>query len=493
MHMRDNPHRGKPPPLPPMAPAHQKAAPPRPGGLPPQMARERIEAAFRKRRRRGWLTPALFAVWLLPALYYLLTPSSYTSKWTLILPVSNNSATVSLDQIGQTTTVQGQTFGSITLSPKVIYREIANSEQVRETAAQLLGISAGRLGFARIRLIDETSLMHFQISGSSAEDAQKRAQAMVVAFARQLDSLRKDEAEKRAESIRDNLKGYQANLDAARQRMLDFQQKTGLRSLNQFNETLSSAELIRRKLAEHRSTIEQLASNQLVLLSRTGLQPVEAAAALKLSANPSFVKLAATVAESQAIIHENRLLYGPNHPALTTAQFKSSGAMGEIERIARDLGVDRAVNLQSLVLSINASQQAEVMRTIVSNESTLAGRRREVAALEVELARLEEEIARMGGDAARLENLKKDHLVAEAVLTSAVARLDTSKADLYSSYPIVQMLAEPDLPAQRSQPQLVIALAAGLAGTLFVLLAWGAAWFRRSFDSRRPRKSSSTG
>ena len=109
------------------------------------------------------------------------------------------------------------------------------------------------------------------------------------------------------------------------------------------------------------------------------------------------------------------------------------------------------------------------------------------------MIRLEKDVARMSQDAARLEYLKKDHLVAEAVFTSAAARLDINRSDLYSSYPLVQTLAAPDLPYERSQPQLILALAAGLIGTLFILFAWSAAWVRRTFGNpsvpRRPKRA----
>jgi uncharacterized protein involved in exopolysaccharide biosynthesis len=141
------------------------------------------------------------------------------------------------------------------------------------------------------------------------------------------------------------------------------------------------------------------------------------------------------------------------------------------------------VNLPKLVL--NSSNQSDLLRAIVSNESALAGRNKEIEAIENELTFLEFKVVKMGEAAARLEALQKDHLVAEAVFTSAAARLDISRTDQFSSYPMVQVLAAPDLPASRSQPRLLYAVAAGVLGTLLVLFAWGAAWARRRF-SRRP-------
>lgn len=455
-------------------------------GMEPAAARAKIQRAFRRRRWPiGWFWTALFGVWFMSAAYYLFMPPTYTSKWTMIVPVSNNTSSVSLDSIGQTSTTQGQNFGSITLSPKVIYKEIADSEQVRQDAAHLLGIEAHQFGRPRVKLIDETSLMMFQMPGKTPEEAKKRGDALVTAFNRQLDTLRQDEADKRARSIKENLKAYQTNVDAARDRVVEFQRSSGLRSANQFNDIVAGAELIRRKVTESRSEIEKLDQNQEALVQRLGLDPTIAAAGLRLSANPAFARLAASFAEANGVLHENRMIYGPNHPAMATARFKSAGAMREIRDLALSMGVNHQLDLQNLIMVMNASTHGELLRTMVGNESALNGRRHEVVALEVELTGLEEEISKISGDAARLEKLRKDVLVAEAVLTSAMARLDTSKTDLFSSYPIVQTLAQPSLPTERTQPQLMIAIAGGLFGTMFICFAWGALWARKTFGRKR--------
>lgn len=453
-------------------------------GLSPHEAMARLNQAFGGARRIRWMPYALAAVWIIAFSYYFFMPSTYVSKWTLIVPVSNNGTSVSLDSIGQTTTTPGQHFGSITLSPKVIYREIAGSEKVREGAAKALGMTPGAFGRPRVKLVDETSLLLFQMKGRSPEDAQRRALALMSAFESQLDILRRDEGEKRSLALRENLKQYQANLDAARDRLVAFQRKSGLRSLTQFNETVSAVETMRRKISENRAELERLETNQTMLIARIGLRPSEAAAGLKLSADPAFAKLAAAYADANATLHENQLLYGPNHPALTTARAKIKGAITEITRIAKSASIDSSVDLRSLVLLIGGSQQAEILRSIVHNESQIEGRRREIDAIKREVGQVEAEIGRLSVDAATLENLKKDHLVAEAVFTSAVARLDTNKSDLYSSYPMVQMMAAPDLPTERSQPQFIIALAAGIIGTLLVLLAGAATWVRKNFGRR---------
>lgn len=455
-------------------------------GLTPAEARARLEQAFSGQRRRrllGW--PAILSAWLLAAGYYWLTPVSYVSKWTLILPVANSSSSVSLDTIGQTSTTPGQTFGSVSLSPKVIYKEIVDSEQVRRAAAASIGLEVSKYGRARVRLIDETSLMLFQIGGRSPDEAQKKAQALIAAFNQQLDVLRRDEVERRGAIVRESLKHYQASLDATRERILELQRSSGLLSINQFNEAVSSTELIRRKLADLRSELQKLTSQQAVLVDRIGVRPAAAAAGLKLAADPSFARLATAYAESNTQLHEHGRMFGPGHPARTTQLLKLDGAIAELEQLAGRIGVDVGEDLRRLVLLANSSHQADLLHALVANEAQIEGRRREIATLEGEVGRLDAEVQRMSGVAARLEYLKKDHLLAEAIYTSAAARLDINRTDLYSSYPMVQVLAEPDLPMERSQPQLLLAIVGGLAGTILILMAWGAAWFRASFGRRR--------
>lgn len=461
-----------------------------PGGLDARALQQAIVGAFPDSRQpRGMLgIVAIAAVWLISAAYYLFSPSVYVSRWSLILPASNNSSSVTLETIGQASTTPSQPFGSIQVSPKVIYREIATSDQVRNRAAETMGMSPASFGRPRVRLIDETSLLLFQINGGTAQEAQAKGRALVQALGGQLDTLRKDEYEKRASMVRDNLQIYRANMDQARERIIEFQKSTGLLSRAQFDEASSSAELTRRRLLEKRSELDKVIAEQRQLMARVGFAPDEAALGLRLISDPSFSRLVAAFAEGSSVVHENALRYGPNHPVMAMARQKRDGAMMEIAKLARATGANvEPGDIARLVLLVSASHQAEILRSIVAGEALRKGLAEEIGSLHVELRKLETEVSGMSGHAARLEALRKDLLAAEAVFTSASARLDTNRADQFSSYPLVQVLSEPELPEFRSQPRLLYAALAGLVGTLFVLLAWGMAWIGASFRQRRSR------
>lgn len=467
------------------------ADPPPRKSLDARAQQARVAAAFGRGRSRMGLGIGLSAIciiWAMAAFYFFLLPPVYISRWSLILPAANSGSSVTLETIGQASSNPGQPFGSVQLSPKVIYREIATSDQVRSRAAESLGLTPQQFGRVRIRLIDETSLMLFQISGGTPESARDKGRALITALNAQLDFLRRDELDKRAQLMRDNLQIYQANLDRSRERILEFQRATGLLSADQFKEAAATAELLRRRLAEKRADLEKVQAEQRRLMLRVGLDAEVAAAGLRLASDPAFSRLASTFAEGTAQTHENLLRFGPNHPALTAAQMKRDGALTEIEKIAReqDAAVSRS-ELHRLVLLVSGTPQTDLLRAIVTGEALNAGLSREIEALGAEVKRSDGEVARMGGDAARLESMRKDHLVSEAVFTSAAARLDTNRTDLYSSYPLVQVLAEPELPDSRTQPRLSYAIGAGGVGTLLVFLAWGAAWAGASFSRRRSK------
>jgi uncharacterized protein involved in exopolysaccharide biosynthesis len=416
----------------------------------------------------------------------LVAPIRYTSSWTFILPAANSGATVALETIGQTSTNPGQPFASVSISPKAIYKEILRSEQVRRAAAEALQMSISALPRPRVKLIDETSLLICDIDGPTPDEAQRRARAYLAAFNAQLDVLRRDEVERRAQSVRASLGSYQTKLDAARVRILAAQEETGVVSINQFNEAQTSIELIRRRLAEQQSDLQKLEAEQTQMRERLGLRPEIAAISLRLVADPAFAKLAAEFGDAHAEVVQTSARLGALNPVLMAAEQKRSSSLRQLRELAADRFGRDSSEIDQLALVVNNSHQAELLRAMVALDAQIEGRRTEIAALETGLQARRDEMRQMTASSARLEDLKKDHLVAEAVFTSAVARLDTNRTDVFASYPMVQVLAEPDLPDRTAHPVALYAVLAGLVGTMMILLAWGLAWLRPTLARSQP-------
>ena len=101
-----------------------------------------------------------------------------------------------------------------------------------------------------------------------------------------------------------------------------------------------------------------------------------------------------------------------------------------------------------------------------------------------ELAKDRERVRALVDVASKLDTLNRDYKVADAVFASALARINTSKTDIFASYPMLQVAEPPTMPEKASSPNKIIAAAAGAGGTLFLLIGLGLAWVRRPLIDR---------
>ena len=458
-------------------------------------------AAF-GRRRSDYAWPyirgaalSVTCVWAFVISYLAMTQPTYVSRWMLNLPSAASSVSLSLESIGQSSSTPNSPFSSSALSPKVIYKEIAEGERVRAAAANALGLEFARFGKPRVKLIDETALMMFEMTAPTPQEAKRRSDALMVAFNAELDSLRNDELEMRAGAVRKNLVAYQAQVRLARDNTIRAQQETGLVSINQFSEMVSSLTTLRRRLIELGSDVEKLSEEQLHLSTRLGVSAEAAGQALRLSADPSLLKALTEYNEANTAFASEAERFGPHHPQLMATASRHTAAQNRIASLVENLvpGAGRNIDLATLLTITNATPRAELYLTLVRNDTALQGKRRELQSVSSDKMRLEADVNRLSGAAARLEDLKKDQLVADAVLSSAMARLDSSKSDIYGSYPIVQVVAPPDVAAAASQPRPLYAALGGVSGTIFACLAWILAWLQFAHRSKRPKNTSSSG
>ena len=437
--------------------------------------------------RRAALT-ALIG-WVLTGLYYLLTPVSYVSQWTLIMPGESHNTTMSIDTVGQASTSTNSPFGSVSLSPKVVYKEIALSDLVRQAAARTAGMSFAAFGKPNVRLIDETSLMQFEITGWTPEIAHRKAVASIEALNAQLESLRRDEVSKRSEAITQNLKNYKVQVDQARQKITEVSLSSGLVSINQFNEIVASLAQVQRKLVDLTSEAGRMEQEQTRLIKRMGLDATSAGLALRMAGDASLAKVVTDFADANSAYTAESMHLGPNNPTLINLDKRRLAAVDALKHLMEHMNIGSDLAARAIVMLTNVSREAELLQTMVRNEAALQGKRTEIETVTAERKRLELEVARLSEAAAKLEDLKKDHLLAEAVYSSAMARIDTSKSELYGAYPIVQVLAAPTMPEVQDQPKLAYAIAGGSLGTLFSFLTWGLAWVHTLQMTRRRKRT----
>jgi uncharacterized protein involved in exopolysaccharide biosynthesis len=189
----------------------------------------------------------------------------------------------------------------------------------------------------------------------------------------------------------------------------------------------------------------------------------------------------AELSDAEGAMAQQAGRFGDENPMYIASRQRVSAVNARLQDSVAEVGLGVDGRALRAAIAIGTTHKSELIKQIVGSEAVIKGRQKELEVLETEFQRQGSTVKRMSADLARLEDLKKDHLVAEAVFTSALARLDTNKADIYASYPMVQFLAEPDLPERPASPHIGLAFAGGILATLLALAGWSMAWLRRTF------------
>ncbi|MBR9764308.1 MAG: hypothetical protein GYB53_12465 [Rhodobacteraceae bacterium] len=443
----------------------------------------RVADAGRLPRYLGLFLLGAGAIWA-PILTYLDTaPLRYTSSMSLILPGSGASASVNLAQIGQASSFASSPFSGGSVSPTETYKRLLAAERIVDGAARSMEMELRAFGQPRVELVDQTGLIHISLTGNSPEDARARGQALLAAFFAEIDKLRSDEIATRELGTGSAIAEYRASVMATRDEITRLQTETGLLSPDQYQALISETDELARNVRDLAAKLDESRRAVQTLAQSLGTTPRLAAAALRLHADTEFAALNEEMSLRAADLAHARARYGAAHPTL-------SGAMAGHDS-ARSEALNRAIRLTGLTVpEIEALDMSHtgartgLLSELVTLDSARAGLEAEHAALAQRLAEAEARRLALIGPAARLEDLQRDFSVAEAVFASAMARTQTSKADLYASYPLVQVLEDPSYPMEPSSPRRKLALAAGIAATFMFLLGLSLGWLRRPLIDR---------
>lgn len=433
---------------------------------------------------------AVLGLWAPVVAYLELAPLRYTSSVSLILPGSGASSSISLSEIGQASSYANSPYAGTSLSPTVTYRRLVTSHRVLSAAAGRLG-EATALSEPRVRLVDQTGLLLLESRGASPEDAQARAAAVTEAFLAELETLRRDEQTRRAESARSAIAEYEAAVSEIRLAITQLQRESGLSSPEQYAEIVSDREALAGRLRDLDARLEETAGQVATLEAALGVDARLASLSLKLQADPEFRALGGAMAAAAADLAAARGEYGERHPVLIAARDHYAGTLARMEARAgrlTGLEIDRLAETIDLAAEGERAKLLAMLVQLHAEASGLAAQRKVLAG---KLTGADRRVDTLMEAAARLDDLGRDYQVAEAVFASALARLDTSKADLYASYPLVQILEAASLPDRPSSPRKMIAIAAGVAGTLLLLVALALAWLRRPMIDWMLRKVTS--
>ncbi|WP_172293338.1 hypothetical protein [Pseudoruegeria sp. HB172150] len=443
----------------------------------------RLSDGGRLPRYAGIFAIGAACIWA-PIYGYLTTaPLRYTSGFSLILPGSGASASVNLDSIGQASSYANSPFASSSVSPTETYKRLLAAERIVAAAASSLSMRSRDFGQPRVELVDQTSLIHVSIAGGAPEDAQARGEALLASFFAEIEALRTDEAQMRETSAGTAIAEYRNSVLATREEISRLQRENGLISTVQYESLVAETDTLAQRVRDMGVQLEEKTSAVRALETSLGLNPRLAAAALRLHADIEFAALVKEMSERAAELSQARSRYGENHPEVLSARDGHEAARIEALRRAMTLTGLTSDDLAALDLS-HVGSRAALLSDLVTFEAQRAGLAAEHRALTARLDAAETRRVELIEPAARLEDLQRDFAVAEAVFASAMARTQTTKTDLYASYPLVQVLEDPSLPTEPTSPKRKLAVAAGIAATFFLLVGLFLGWIRRPLIDR---------
>lgn len=421
----------------------------------------------------------LSAIWVPISSYVILTPESFTSNLSLILPGTGVSSSINLSDIGQATTSSNSAYSSSSISPTVTYQKLFQSGRVITRAATELGITESQFGRPRVRLVDQTSFMQIEMNGASPNEARERAEQLLNAFRVELEDLRNDEIRRREESITGTVAKYQDAVNEIRDRISQLQLNTGLRSSDQFGNIVDANESLRMQITLKEAEFEEAREAVSSLQGLLGLSPQTASATMKLHSDPEYTALSSALSEAAAKQASLAQRFGSRHPQMVVARKNYLGIrIKMLDRAMRVTGLS-VEELETELERAAGGERGQMMASLMEKVAKRNGLEAQTKALTVSYNSNYDRSAELIQTASELEKLNRDYKVAEAVFTSALARISVSKTDIFASYPMVQVAEAPSLPWKASSPNIIVAIAAGIAASIFALIGLGLGWVRR--------------
>lgn len=441
------------------------------------------EADRKRAKRRGWFrNPYLIWAALCYSIItgvivmYLKQSPVYSSSMALVLPGSGSSNSVRLDDVGHVTSTTKSPYSSATFNPRVNYREILKSREVVKAASEAIAVPINQFGMPRIKLTEQTSILMVELRGPNGTAAQEKALALYDAFQSHLDKLRSDEAKRKDESVMKVLEHYIERVNTTRNALVEFQQRSLLISQDQIQQHTQHLSELRSRI--HLSEAEVLHKENMVaqLSYDLGVSPDLAGRAFKLQTDTQFMGHLKELDESAKQISEFSSVWGKNHPKVKASQKRLVKAeKAAYDRSSVILGMGHAQMLHNVNLSASP-QRASLFKELIGTYAQAQGVQAQVDKLTLTAQRVEDELRVLARESTELARLQREHDLAEAVYTSAAAELEAGKADVFASYPVVQMMTAPNDPLQKTSPSMKIAVAGGVLGYFFItaviLIIW---------------------
>jgi uncharacterized protein involved in exopolysaccharide biosynthesis len=421
------------------------------------------------------------AIWLIALAVVMYWPRSFTVDTSLILPNSEPDARVDLKGVGEAYSTSRNNYDSKSLDPRVNYKEIILSPTVLEAAAKISGLDRRDFDGPRVKLIDQSSVIELRVIGKSAEQAFDKAKALTAAFNARVQALRVDEMAQRESAIEHAIKNSRSKLTAAQRDLVNFKIGSQIVSEKQLEDIAMQSTTLQRRYTELTQKLANYKAIVLSLCEQLGLPRRIAGMTLTLQGDSVFLEHFKQFATASALVSDAEHKWEINHPKVREATALRDGAMASMTARARSVLTERVADndLRRMAMVMQDRSRDILLRELVSAQANAEAAQAELDTIRLQTKEMAAQLPKLAGESAQLDDLRRQVNFTEAVFTSALGKTDVGSANVFSSYPMVQVLVAPAMPLKPSSPQTLFVAAGAALATLLWMVGLTLAWLRR--------------
>lgn len=433
---------------------------------------------------------ANMGIWGTTLTYATVAKPTYTSEWSITIPGTASTTNINLPNIGQANAQNYSAYASASYDPRENYKAIATSDRVIQAAAGASNIPVEKFGTPRIKIVDNTTLMRFEMVGDTPEEAQKKSQALYDALQARLVDLRQEEVRQQSQRLQTSIDDLRQKLKRSQARLSNYQALSGLSSEQQLIELANNIEELRRQRSELSAQARQFSERTQQLSANLQLSPQQASDGFVLQADPVFQKYFQEYSLVKSKLIASNAKFLPNHPSVINQQSERSQAEASLKnRVRQLLGRDLSLaSIEKLNLSGGEAggKRSTFSEQLITSNTEKAAINEQIRGLDDQIKQLEQRLRMLAQRKTTLEDLKRDVQVSEAVFSSAIAQMDLSKSTVSVSYPQIQVLSAPKLPDNAVSPKKNLVFFGGAGGSIFISI--GLLALHQQVNNDKPRR-----
>ena len=426
------------------------------------------------------------AVWLLALAYLKLTPPSYTSQWGVKILEIDAGVEVVLPDGGKAVAAAGGWTPPTGQDPRNDYVYLATSPDLLAEAAALANLAVEEYPAPQIDVHEANGIIAFQIEGDTPEQAQTLARGFHQTMTRQIEQLRQTELARQETETQATLAEAKAKLDAAQAKLSQYRAKSGISTDEQIKNLTENIESLRRQKAEL-SAQQQGLANSYSQLSRdiNNLTAPGTEDAYRLAGDAVYQEYRTRYAQAQSSLTNLSDRFTSSHPIVRNKRTELNSIGNAMSKrashlLGRSVGLNTLARIDSLTLDPqNVLAREGLQQNLVNNRAEWQRLKAQNQELSSQIETLEARLRNMSQEQFKVDSLQRDLQVAETVFAATLAKLDLGRENIYSIYPPLQSIAQPNLPDTPSNPKPGSVLMGALAGSFLVTTGLGLLWFDR--------------